>query len=82
MLARQALLHLSHNPSPFCVGYFQERVLKTFPRLALNLDPPDHCLLSRWDYRHEPLTPSYIPFLAKGNVLMKLRLWTLSKEIS
>jgi hypothetical protein len=28
------------------------------PRLALNLDPPDLCLLSSWDYRCEPLAPS------------------------
>jgi hypothetical protein len=24
------------------------------PGLALNRDPPDVCLLSSWDYRHEP----------------------------
>jgi hypothetical protein len=28
------------------------------PRLALNHNPPDLCLLSSWDYRHEPLVPS------------------------
>jgi hypothetical protein len=28
------------------------------PGLALNLDPPDLCLLSSWDYRREPLEPS------------------------
>jgi hypothetical protein len=28
------------------------------PRLDLNLDPPDLCLLSSWDYRHEPQAPS------------------------
>jgi hypothetical protein len=26
--------------------------------LALNHDPPDLCLLSSYDYRHEPLVPS------------------------
>jgi hypothetical protein len=26
--------------------------------LASNYHPPDLCLLSSWDYRHEPLTPS------------------------
>jgi hypothetical protein len=25
------------------------------PRLPLNLDPPDLCLLSSWDYRRKPL---------------------------
>jgi hypothetical protein len=29
-----------------------------FPRLALNRDPPDLCLLSSWDYRLEPLCPA------------------------
>jgi hypothetical protein len=27
------------------------------PRLALNDDPPDLCLLSSWDYRRELLAP-------------------------
>jgi hypothetical protein len=41
----------------FCVGYFQDRVLKMnyFPELAWNYDPPALCLLSSWDYRYEPL---------------------------
>jgi hypothetical protein len=29
------------------------------PRLALNLDPPDLCLLSSWDYRREPPASSF-----------------------
>jgi hypothetical protein len=29
-------------------------------RLALNCDPPDLCLLIRYDYRHEPLVPGSI----------------------
>jgi hypothetical protein len=28
------------------------------PGLASNLDPPDLCLLSSWDYRREPLPPA------------------------
>jgi hypothetical protein len=27
------------------------------PRLALNHDPPDCCLLRSWDYRREPQEP-------------------------
>jgi hypothetical protein len=27
-------------------------------RLASNLGPPDGCLLSSYNYRHEPLAPS------------------------
>jgi hypothetical protein len=29
-------------------------VTSFLPRLGLNHDPPDLCLLSSWDYRHEP----------------------------
>jgi hypothetical protein len=29
----------------------------------LNYDPPDLYLLSSWDYRHEPLAPSFHWFL-------------------
>jgi hypothetical protein len=38
---------LSHSTSPFLWWIFQDRVSWTIlPRLALNLDPPDRCLLS------------------------------------
>jgi hypothetical protein len=30
------------------------------PGLASNHNPPDLCLLSSWDYRREPLAPSFI----------------------
>jgi hypothetical protein len=33
------------------------------PGLASNLDPPDLCILSNWDYRREPLGPSWLWFL-------------------
>jgi hypothetical protein len=44
---------LSHSSSLiFVMGIFQDRVLQTIYReLALNLDPPDLCLLNSWDYR-------------------------------
>jgi hypothetical protein len=29
------------------------------PGLALNCDPLALCLLSSWDYRHEPLVPGF-----------------------
>jgi hypothetical protein len=32
----------------------------------LNHDPPDLCLLNSWDYRHEPLAPSYIYIFFSG----------------
>jgi hypothetical protein len=31
-------------------------------RLVLNHDPPDLCLLSNYNYRHEPQAPGYITF--------------------
>jgi hypothetical protein len=34
--------------NPFCIGYFQDRVSQTLPKLTSNCDPPD--------YRHEPGT--------------------------
>jgi hypothetical protein len=38
---------LSHSAGPFCDGCFQDRVPQNYvPRLALNRDPPDLCLLS------------------------------------
>jgi hypothetical protein len=46
-LARQAFYHLSHSTSPFLWGFFQGRVSRTIcPKLALNLNPSDLCLLS------------------------------------
>jgi hypothetical protein len=38
--------------------FFQDRVSQ--PGLTLNCDPPDLCLPSSYDYRHEPLAPSFL----------------------
>jgi hypothetical protein len=37
----------------------QDEVLLTFVHNS-NIDPPDHYLLSSWDYRHEPPHPALI----------------------
>jgi hypothetical protein len=38
-----------------CDGFFKIGPVNYLPRLASNLDTPDLCLLSIYDYRHEPL---------------------------
>jgi hypothetical protein len=58
---------LSHSTSPFfvmvfclfvCLFVFEIGSFRTILlRLASNFDLPDLCLLSSWDYRHEPLAP-------------------------
>jgi hypothetical protein len=43
----------------FSNRFFQYRFSWTiFLVPAWNCDPPDGCLLSSWDYKHEPLEPS------------------------
>jgi hypothetical protein len=37
------------------MGFFQDRVSNYLPWLASNLDPPNLCRLSSYDYRCEPL---------------------------
>jgi hypothetical protein len=51
---------------------FQDRVLLTICLgLTSNLNPPDFCLLSSWDYRCEPLCPaSFFVFKAKGYLVV------------
>jgi hypothetical protein len=54
---------LSHSTSPVFVlgfGFFQDGGLANYlPRLALNHDPPEFCLLSSLDYRCEPPMPGF-----------------------
>jgi hypothetical protein len=46
---------LSHSASPFlCWAFLKEDILNYLPRLGLNHNPPDLCLQSNKDYRHEP----------------------------
>jgi hypothetical protein len=46
---------LSHSTSPiFVKGFSRQGLANYLLRLASNCDPPDLCLLSSWDYRHEP----------------------------
>jgi hypothetical protein len=40
------------------------------PSLASNLDPPDLCLLSSCDYRHELLVLSFFFFLIIGKYML------------
>jgi hypothetical protein len=61
--------------------------MKYLYRLALNLDPPDFCLLSTWDYRHEPQAPCNYFFLEtsfQGNFMILLLLFFFGsrKELS
>jgi hypothetical protein len=62
--ASQMLYHLRHSASHFLSWVFLRQGLVNYlPRLALNCDPPDLCLLSRYDYRYEPPAPSlYVDF--------------------
>jgi hypothetical protein len=49
---------LSHSTSPiFVKSFLRKGLLNYLPRLASNLDPPDLCFLSSWNYRREPRTP-------------------------
>jgi hypothetical protein len=57
-------------PQPFsCDGFFEIGSRELFPRLTLNHDPPDLCLLSGWDYRREPLAPACIRDLKMEDVV-------------
>jgi hypothetical protein len=46
---------LSHSTSPFLCWLFLRwgGLMNYLPRLALNRDPIDRCLLRSWDYRRE-----------------------------
>jgi hypothetical protein len=52
-------LHLEplHQPNFWWWGFLRQGLMNYLPGLALNCDPPDLCLLSRWDNRCEPPVP-------------------------
>jgi hypothetical protein len=54
MLVWQVLYHFSHVPSPFCFGYFWDRVLNLCPGWSW-LRSFYLCFLHSWDDRHEAL---------------------------
>jgi hypothetical protein len=52
------------------MGFFRNYFLVNYlPGLASNFDPPDLCLLSSYDYRHEPLAPSICLLLIRVCVI-------------
>jgi hypothetical protein len=57
---------LSYSASLFCDGFFEIGPHKLFAWAGIEPDPPDLCLPSSWDYRHEPLA------LGKHTVLLPL----------
>jgi hypothetical protein len=72
---------LSHSTSPFVSCFFlREDLTNYLPRLALNHDPPDLCLLSSWDDRRAPLAPSrprlFLIYIASSRLALRKTLRT------
>jgi hypothetical protein len=56
--ARQVLYHLSHSSSPFCSGYFGDRVL-LFAQTGLDCDPPILGFPQLLEWQVHATTPSF-----------------------
>jgi hypothetical protein len=60
MLARQAICHLSHTPSPFYFSYFPDRVWSFLTGASLGTQSSYLCFLSIWDYSHISPYTAYV----------------------
>jgi predicted component of type VI protein secretion system len=47
----------------------------------LNHDPPDRCLLSRWDYRHETPAPTLLTIFIAVKKSLKQQIIRLARAI-
>jgi hypothetical protein len=61
--------HLRHSTSPVFCRFFQDRVSQTIClMLASNCNLPALCLLSSWEYSHEPLAPGFWKLLSSSRM--------------
>jgi hypothetical protein len=76
---------LNSEPTPWAtpsalflcvIGFLKMGLMNYLPRLDSNLDPPDLCLLSSYDYRPEPPAPSSRP-----HILDQKLMTTISKYL-
>jgi hypothetical protein len=45
------------------MNFFEIGSYELFAWAGLELDPPDLCLLSSWDYRREPQVPGFSKYI-------------------